>query len=175
MDIPSIKLHKTIYKDDTYVPTYTVSVEVTEAIGVTPNIFVERWVPASKYTGEASFIFNNVAYFDELTNVPDFVANSKLSSFVRRSCATYSAPNEDKLNEWITIVTADIRRLLESIKTNGTDMQCYDVDITADNVIETAVPCCSSSSSESSEADDGIESSSSVNSEDEIETISIEA
>lgn len=135
----NLKINKKVTVSDTQAKTYTVTLSVEEAQGITPNIFVLRFNPGSKYTGPESYTFWNVAYLDELESVPENPANRRASCEVRKSCFTHHCTSLDALNEFMSIVISDIQRLIKSVESSGSDLLCSNLNITSETAVE--LPC----------------------------------
>ncbi len=133
-----IKLDKQLSVSQDNSPVYTLKLSVVEAEGITPNIFVVRYTPASKYTGPETYTFWNVAYADELLTVPDTPTNKRKSCEIRRSCIVYKCSDIETLNDFICTVTTDIQRLIKSLKTSDT-IGCTTLTITDETAVE--LPC----------------------------------
>ena len=134
-----IKIHKEIISDKSYVPSFTLKLQVVStAEGVTPCIFVHEYIPKNPMTGSISYDFMNVAYFDELTEVKDYVTDKKHVCLIRKSCIDKKFSNMTELNEFLAIVTHDIQRLLNQINTQTVD-QCEVLAITENSVASTLV------------------------------------
>lgn len=133
-----IKLDKQLSVTEDNSAVYAVTLKVVEAVGVTPNIFVVRYTPASKYTGPETYTFWNVAYADELVSVPDMPTNKRKACEIRRSCITYKCSDMSTMNDFISTVTSDIQRLIKSLKNTAT-IACTTVDITDETAVE--LPC----------------------------------
>lgn len=131
-----IKVNKRISIDDTHVPTYSLAMNVVESVGVPAEIFVTKYIPGSKYTGPAEYVFWNVAYFDELSSIPDTPPNRRAVTYIRRSCLSYACATEAELNDFINTVTSDIKRLVQSVRTAGKLIACSDITVTGDTVTE---------------------------------------
>ena len=131
-----LKIDKRVEVSDTQAKTYTVTLNVTEAVGITPNIFVLRYYPGSKYSGPEKYTFWNVAYLDELSSVTDQHTNKQKSYEIRKSCFTHSCDSQESLNEFMRIVISDIQRLIKSVEQPGQDMLHSNIDITAETALE---------------------------------------
>ena len=137
-----LKINKKVEVTETQGKTYTVTLRVTDAVGITPNIFVLRYFPGSKYTGPEHYTFWNVAYLDELTTVPDHHTNNHKSCEVRKSCFTHYCKSQEDLNDFMGIVITDIQRLIKSIEQVGESVLHSNIDITAETAME--LPCSDS-------------------------------
>jgi hypothetical protein len=133
-----IKIDKQLSVSEDQSPVYTLKLNVTEAEGITPNIFVVRYTPASKYTGPESYTFWNVAYADELISIPDTPANKRKACELRRPCLVYKCSNTEDLNDFVTTVTSDIQRLIKSLKEQPIE-SCSTLTITDETAVE--LPC----------------------------------
>ena len=131
-----IILHKEIQTDSTYIPSFTLRLTVTSTSGgITPCIFVHEYIPKNPNTGKVSYDFLNVAYYDELTEVRDYVEDKKRSGKVRRSCIIKSFSNQDSLDEFLSIVTHDVQRLLQQLNSIYTTDSCETITITPTSAI----------------------------------------
>lgn len=130
-----IKLHKEILTDNSYVPSFTLRLQVTETEGdLTPCIFVHQYIPKNPMTNKVSYDFQSVAYYDELTEVKDYVEDKKHVGLVRKSCVEKRFSTKESLDEFLAIVLHDIQRLLTQISTTGPDT-CEELTVTADSVV----------------------------------------
>jgi hypothetical protein len=136
----SIKIHKTVETDGTYVPSFTLKLSVITADGVSPCIFVHEYTPSSKYT-EGGMKFTNVAYYDELSSVNDYVKLKRKQCLVRKSELTKSFATMDMLNEFLATVSNDIQRLLQQIETTSYTGECEDLTFTSDGVFSATAEC----------------------------------
>lgn len=149
----TITLHKEVSTDMSHAPSFTLQLAVTDAVGITPCIFVHDYIPRSPITGEISYDFTNVAYLDELTEIADFVEDKNHKISVRKSRIDKSFSSFDALTEFLDIVYKDIRRLLTQVKTVTILTPCEDVEITAESMSVTPVAC--DSGSDDSVVEDG--------------------
>lgn len=111
---PTVQIKKIRKTIDTQAPVHSVTLTVTSAEGVTPNIFKLRYTP-SRPTSAAYYTFWNVAYLDELTSVPERIADKRKETFIRSKEATYTNPSAEAVDSWVDDVLADIQRLLRTV------------------------------------------------------------
>lgn len=140
MSKASITIHKTVETDSTYVPSLTLKMSVTTAEGVTPCIFVHEYQPKNP-TSAAKFEFMNVAYYDELTEVPDYLEFRNKSCLIRKSELEKRFSDREAMYEFIKIVGHDIQRLLQQVETTTATGECEDMTFTADTVKTEIVRC----------------------------------
>lgn len=133
-----LKLDKQVSVSEGQAPVYTLQLAVSEATGITPNIFVVRYIPASKYTGPESYTFWNVAYIDELLSIPDTPTNKRKACDIRRSCIIYKCNTVDSLNDFVTTVTTGIQRLIKSLS-DCPEVAKSTITVTGDTAVE--LPC----------------------------------
>lgn len=138
-----IVLSKSVTRGEEPSAPYKLHIEVASAENITPNIFVVRYTPGSKYTGPEEHTFWNVAYFDELTSIQDTPSNRKKSCYIRRSCLDYSCVTEEDLQDFITTVVSDVQRLLKSVNDPGDIVSCSTFTITDETAVEQ--PCVGNS------------------------------
>lgn len=135
----AITIHSTIYTDGTYVPSYRLKLTVDKTFdGLTPCIFVHEYYPKNPNTGHSSFEFSNVAYYDELTEVKDYVVDKKSLGLVRKSCLEKSFQSMDSLHEFRNTVYADAMRLIKQWETQQ-EVACEVAQLTADS--SNIIPC----------------------------------
>ena len=144
MSDASIKIHVETLTDSSYVPSFTVKISVKEASGVSPCIFVHQYTPKLPCSN-ASYEFMNVAYYDELNSVPDYIKNKKQASLVRLSAIEKGLPDKDEVSDFIATVQHDIQRLLTQVNTTTVSGECLDVEITAGTVTQTVSEDCENS------------------------------
>lgn len=147
-----IKVHKTVFTDGSYVPSFTLQLQVIETSGDIPNaIFVHRYTPKSSVMAKDDCEFWNVAYFDELSSVPDYIRDRKKVCFVRKSRVDKSFPNMDDLNSFLETVTHDTQRLIQQCESQKL-ANCELITVTDETITETPVSCVDESSSSASES-----------------------
>lgn len=136
-----IILHKEVSTDGTYVPSFTLKLSVSETSeGLTPCIFVHEYIPKNPGTGKVSYDFCNVAYYDELTEVKDYVEDKKHSCLVRRSCIIKSFRTYDELTEFLTTVQHDVQRLIQQLSTLYVSGECELINVTSDAIVTVDCP-----------------------------------
>ena len=140
MNNVSIKIHKTVETDGTYVPSFTLKMSVTSAVGVTPCIFVHEYTPKSPYN-ESKLDFMNVAYYDELTEVPDYLQYRNRSCLIRKSELEKRFSDREALQSFLSTVSHDIQRLIQQAETTTATGECEDLTFTADNVSAEIAQC----------------------------------
>jgi hypothetical protein len=151
----AISIHSTITTDGTYVPSYRLKLTVDRTFdGLTPCIFVHEYCPKNPNTGSHSFSFTNVAYYDELTEVKDYVVDKRSAGLVRKSCLEKSFSSMDSLHEFRNTVYEDVMRLIRQWETQQV-VGCEQTTITADS--SSTIPC-----------DDSVEGDSDSNSDDVV-------
>ena len=139
-----IVVHKEVLTDTSYVPGFTLKLTVSEtSVGVTPCIFVHEYIPKNPYTGKISYEFSNVAYYDELTEVKDYVTDKRNSCLLRRSCIEKRFQSYEQLQQFLSTVTKDIQRLIQQLSSVYSLEDCESITITKDT---TSVAPCSSAS-----------------------------
>ena len=141
MSEAKISVHVETFTDQSYVPSFTVKMRVTEAEGLTPCIFVHKYVPKCGATA-ASYEFMNVAYYDELNSVPDYLGSRKEVTLLRMSEVTKGLPNSAEMEDFIATVQHDIQRLLVQVNTTAVTGACRDVEITAETITQTLTEDC---------------------------------
>ena len=132
-----ISLSKKIKEDTTHRKSIEVVLSVIAAENITKNIFVSIFHPQSSYYGDSFYEFSNVAYYDELTNIKDYVEDTRIQCEVRRPCAQATFSNYSDLNKWLSVVYSDIQRLITQIKTINSVSSTL-VDITDESIIESS-------------------------------------
>lgn len=131
-----IVLHKEISTDSSYVPSFTLKLTVSETSdGVTPCIFVHEYIPKNPGTGRIYYDFTNVAYFDELSEVKDYVTDKRNVCLIRRSCIEKSFKSYDDLTEFLNTVVRDVQRLIQQLSTSYTTDDCETITITRDSKV----------------------------------------
>lgn len=143
MSEATLKLHIETLTDSSYVPSFTVRISVAESSGITPCIFVHQYVPKLPCS-DATYSFVNVAYYDELSSVPDYLQDRKTAGLVRLSTVEKGLPNKDEVADFITTVEHDVQRLLAQVNTTTVSGQCLDVDISAGTITSTVSEGCGS-------------------------------
>lgn len=136
----SITIHKTVETDGTYVPSFTLKMSVTTATGITPCIFVHEFTPKSPYN-EAKLEFMNVAYYDELTEVSDYLPYRNKSCLVRKSEIEKRLPGKEELDQFLATVSHDIQRLIQQVETTTATGECEDLTFTSDAVNVVPAQC----------------------------------
>ena len=136
----SIKIHKTVETDGTYVPSFTLKLSVMTAVGVTPCIFVHEYTPKSQYS-DAVFEFTNVAYYDELVEVPDYLKYRNKHCLVRKSEIEKRFVDKRSLDDFLSTVSHDIQRLIQQAETTTVTGECEDLTFTANSVVSEPVVC----------------------------------
>lgn len=153
-----IKVHKTVFTDGSYVPSFTLQLQVIEVPENIPAaIFVHRFTPKSQVMSKDDCEFWNVAYYDELTSIPDYIRDRKKTCFVRKSSVDKSFANMDDLNEFLATVTHDIQRLIQQADSQKLE-NCEVITVTDSAISEVGVSCTDTSNS----SDSGSESIDSV-------------
>ena len=134
-----LKLHKEIQTDGSYVPSWTLKLQVISTDeDITPCIFVHRYIPKNPATNKIYYDFQGVAYYDELTEVKDYVEDKKHTGLVRKSCIDKKFSCRDDLDEFLNTVLQDIQRLLMQIASLKTVM-CEELSITENDIISIPV------------------------------------
>ena len=145
-----IKVHKTVFTDGSYVPSFSLQLQVIETSEDIPAaIFVHRYTPKSAVMAKDDCEFWNVAYFDELSSVPDYIRDRKKMCFVRKSRVDKSFPTMSDLNAFLDTVTHDIQRLIQQAESQKL-ANCELITVTDETVIETPVSCTDTSDSDDS-------------------------
>ena len=157
----SIKIHKTVETDGTYVPSFTLKMSVMTAVGVTPCIFVHEYTPKSSYT-DARFEFTNVAYYDELTEVPDYLKHRNKACLVRKSEIEKRFADKCALDEFLATVSHDIQRLIQQAESTTATGECEDLTFSSNGVISEAVVCEDRKKDEKSEEEPSQQSSDTI-------------
>ena len=143
MSEAAINIKVETYTDSSYVPSFTVRISVVSTDGITPCIFVHEYVPKLP-CNEEEYSFVNVAYYDELTSVPDYIKDRRTPGLVRKSVVEMGFPTKERLEDFIATVQHDIQRLLTQLNTTTATGQCLDVEITAGTVSQTISDDCGS-------------------------------
>lgn len=140
MNNVSIKIHKTVETDGTYVPSFTLKLSVLSAEGVTPCIFVHEYIPKNPYS-DARYEFTNVAYFDELTEVPDYLQHRNRTCLIRKSDIEKRFTDKASLDRFLSTVSHDIQRLIQQAETTTATGECEDITFTATAVVSEPAEC----------------------------------
>lgn len=157
-----LKIHKEILTDGSYVPSFTLRLQVMSTDGdLTPCIFVHQYVPKNPMTKKVSYDFQSVAYYDELTEVKDYVEDKKHVGLVRKSCVEKSFVCREDLDSFMTTVLHDIQRLLTQISSRKTE-QCEELTITDSSIVSVPVDCGEESDKDCNESVDTPETESIV-------------
>ena len=136
MNPATVSIHKTVGVEPGQVPVYILRMSVTDAVNVSPCIFVNKYQPGSKFTGPETYTFWNVAYLDEMTSISDVIGNRRVSCFVRTPCLEYRCTSEDDLQDFIDTVSSGVQRLLKSLKAVDSIESCSTISIGEDTIHE---------------------------------------
>ena len=138
-DTAKITLHQEILSDSSYVPSVTLKLSVsTVSGGISPCIFVHEYIPKNPNTVKAAYDFTNVAYYDELSTVKDYVSTRHATCLVRLSSICKSFPNRAELDSFLNTVLSDIQRLLTQLETQNT-AGCNTLEVTSNSIVDS--PC----------------------------------
>ena len=147
MSEAKITLHVETLTDSSYVPSFTARISVKSAEGITPCIFVHQYVPKLP-CADATYEFMNVAYYDELNSVPDYLKSQREPGLVRKSSVEKGLPSQEELEDFIATVEHDVKRLIAQVNTTTVSGLCRDVEITAETITQTVSEDCENSTEE---------------------------
>lgn len=137
---PTVTVKKKISYPNPNDTTAVAELRVTESYGIESAIFVCRYIPKSAVE-EAHYEFYNVAYADQMHNIPTEPETTNRVCFVRRSSTTYYAGSPLIAQRWCDEVYKEIQRLLQSYNVNYPVGSCDKVFLTEDDIkIASGVP-----------------------------------
>ena len=130
---PCVLLQKTISYPRPTDTTAVAELKVIENENIDDAIFVCRYIPASSVE-EAHYEFYNVAYADQMRNIPREPITLNRVCFVRRSSVKHYLENSHRAQKWCDEVYKEVQRLLQSYKDNYPLGNCDQVALTADSI-----------------------------------------
>ena len=126
----SVTLSKSIILDDPRDLVAYVTLSVTDTQGIDKNIFVCKYLPPSSPQDKGTNSFYNVAYVDQLEDVPTSPENRRKACFVRTYTVTKSFPNKSRAETWCTEIYEEIMRLLSTYSLASGEGTAYSVVVT---------------------------------------------
>lgn len=130
MSALSVTLSKSIILDDPRDLVAYVTLSVTATQGIDKNIFVCKYLPPSSPQDKGTNSFYNVAYVDQLEDVPTVPENRRKACFVRTYTVTKSFPNKSRAETWCTEIYEEIMRLLSTYSLASGEGTAYSVVVT---------------------------------------------
>lgn len=128
---PSVKLSKKIIQDDPRNLVCYVTLSVLSTIGIPTNIFVVKYTPPISASDQGSKSFYNVAYVDQLADLPDIPEDKYAPCFLLSHTVTKSFANKLVADEWCKAIYKEIGRLLSTYEIQETEVGHYtEVDVT---------------------------------------------
>ena len=95
--------------------TCKVSYSIEAVSGVVPEILVVRYIPPAYKGASATYLWEHVAYPDELSNLPVIPADVNKVSLIRKASADVVYTSLDLAEEAITSIRAQVKRLLDDL------------------------------------------------------------
>jgi hypothetical protein len=111
---PSIKLIKNIVQDDPRNLVCYVTLTVVSSSDIPKDIFVVKYIPPISAVDAGSKSFYNVAYVDQLADLPKNPSNRNKPCFLLSNTVTKAFANYNVAAKWCTEVYAEIQRLLST-------------------------------------------------------------
>lgn len=130
MSALSVTLSKSIILDDPRDLVAYVTLSVTSTQDIDKNIFVCKYLPPSSPQDKGTNSFYNVAYVDQLEDVPTTPENRRKACFVRTYTVTKSFPNKSRAETWCTEIYEEIMRLLSTYSLASGEGTAYSVVVT---------------------------------------------
>lgn len=118
---PTIKLRKSIIKDTPRDLVCYVELSVLEAVNIDKEIFVVTYVPPTTFSPDGYTEFFNVAYVDQLSDVPTVPEHTYKSCRIRSSSVKKSFPNTIAAETWCSDIWKEIQRLLSTLELKTSD------------------------------------------------------
>ena len=111
----SVKLNKSIILDNPRDLVAYVTLSVVETTGgIDKNIFVVKYSPPASPQDKGERSFYNVAYVDQLEDVPLVPENKRKACFLRDFTVKKSFANSKVAEKWCTEIYQEIMRLLST-------------------------------------------------------------
>lgn len=109
--------------------TCRVHYAVVGATGVAPEIFVIKYMPPPYEGGNATNLWQHVAYADELDTVPVTVENGKKTQLIRKADTIVQYASLELAKEAIASIKSQIQRLMNELETLSeySEIQTYTI------------------------------------------------
>jgi hypothetical protein len=111
------------------VPVYSLTLTVTNATEIDPNIFVVECTRPNLNLRHINEEFHHVAYLYDISNIGTSL-ESKTHQFVRKSSITRTYLSIERLNESKDVMLADISSLLKAYNLLGTENKESELTVT---------------------------------------------
>lgn len=127
---PAIKLSKQIIQDDPRNLVCYVTLTAVETTGIPNNIFIVKYIPPTSPSDPGSRTFYNVAYVDQLSDVPRNPEDKYKPGFISTHTVTKSFANNAAAERWCIEIYKEIQRLLSTYALQATSGLSTEVTIT---------------------------------------------
>ena len=111
------------------VPMYKLTLKVTDASGIDPNIFVVECTRPNLNVRKIEEEFHHVAYLYDMNNIGT-VADTKTHQFIRKSVIERTYASIERMNESKKVMLADISALLKAANQLGQESKESELTIT---------------------------------------------